>query len=1157
MWQVPKIWKEERCWIVGGGVSFPKQFGVPDEVIDKVTCGELSPYVYTFWMKMLRNEKVIGTNMAYLLGEELIDILLFSDSPFFRVHHIGINAFSGLKISCAQLRNDFPEHQKGIEVINKDLRQGISVKPKNKVRWNGHTGGAAINLAVLLGVKEIYLLGFDMRADEQGRTHWHGEYKYKHKKIIKKTKQKTFDVFKGSFQFINRDAKRLGVKIVNVNLDSAILEFPKQTVKEIFDSKKSVERPLGMKRKLLKPYQGGVKDKGKGIMHKYKILSFFHEIYNPQLYFEIGVDRGTSIRLAKCKAIGVDPEPNIGGNVNEAEIYQLTSDEFFERNLLNNRIPDLVFIDGLHHFDQVLRDLRNTERNCRKDTIILIDDVLPSHPGQTTREWQPGAWTGDVWKIIPILKKYRPDLKIILLDSAPTGLMVVTNLDSENISLWNNYDEAVKEWIDKEVPDYIVNREGLDVRKDIEEQVRNFGLIEEKKILCFVNHYYNPNQEEGFKGGATVDNPKREEIVKKVISRVKDIPGCDVKICGFKNHTIPGVDIDIDFSDKKIKSYHLIYESLNRMKDFMDEYDYFINIEDDIHLTNDVVNNVIQFDKKAKINEIFLPNRIEVEGKENWKNVDLEVVPGWTKLSKIYNQITLKEAINRHSGLLIMSTKKFQEVIKVIDTGFRETWCGGPMASAFAYFHSPFVLYRNYYPTRFHSVEHLDKWTLKNGNENLICRNKKKKKEICTSSRIEGELSEVTGLCIVYNTREFFEKAYVSIRYFHPTMPMLIIDGSDKSNSCYEYVRKLESKYTEVIQIEDNIGHGRGMDMGLRRIKTPYALIFDSDIEMIKTPILKMLNMMDNDTYGVGWIYNIGRDGRDWGDHHKSNEPRIPYLHPYFQLINIEQYKKYHAYVHHGAPCYLAMIDIFEKGKSEKILKKFSGLTGHSVYPFKPWRPIPSQYIKHGFGRTRHTNEAAGELGIKGVWINKGRNTIEVKIPYGLNGDLAGAYNSAMKSAFTDWVILMDQDVFICNPHWYEMCIEVINYVDNEKVGMITCMTSFLDSYKGIRNEQSQMPDREVRNSNIEDHICLAKEQYQKYGIELRRVKSYKTAGFFMLINKKIWETIPFRNIGTGVQGIDWNFCKRLLDNGYQIYEMPGLYVFHRRGMRKMNWKKS
>ncbi len=54
------------------------------------------------------------------------------------------------------------------------------------------------------------------------------------------------------------------------------------------------------------------------------------------------------------------------------------------------------------------------------------------------------AWTGDVWKIVPLLKEHRPDLKFQLFDVAPTGLVVVSNLDPENRALSDNYDAIIK-----------------------------------------------------------------------------------------------------------------------------------------------------------------------------------------------------------------------------------------------------------------------------------------------------------------------------------------------------------------------------------------------------------------------------------------------------------------------------------------------------------------------------------------------------------------------------------------------------------------------------------------------------------------------------------------------------------------------------------------
>lgn len=53
-------------------------------------------------------------------------------------------------------------------------------------------------------------------------------------------------------------------------------------------------------------------------------------------------------------------------------------------------------------------------------------------------------WTGDVWKLIFILRDYRPDLKIQCLDCPPTGLVAVSNLDPGNRVLRDKYANIIQ-----------------------------------------------------------------------------------------------------------------------------------------------------------------------------------------------------------------------------------------------------------------------------------------------------------------------------------------------------------------------------------------------------------------------------------------------------------------------------------------------------------------------------------------------------------------------------------------------------------------------------------------------------------------------------------------------------------------------------------------
>ena len=194
-----------------------------------------------------------------------------------------------------------------------------------------------------------------------------------------------------------------------------------------------------------------------------------------------------------------------------------------------------------------------------------------------------------------------------------------------------------------------------------------------------------------------------------------------------------------------------------------------------------------------------------------------------------------------------------------------------------------------------------------------------------------GKLSimvkDVTGITVCYNTKDLIKRAYNSFRRFHPEMPIIIIDGSDSGNPCASYIKSLASDVTTVISLGYNIGHGKGMHMGIGLAKTKYALIFDSDIEMLKSPVCQMLGMMEEDTFGIGSICKTGFDGVNYGKSPQHKETGyVLYLHPHFQLININNYKKFHPYVAHGAPCLKTMLDIHEKGLSEKILKDFPQL---------------------------------------------------------------------------------------------------------------------------------------------------------------------------------------------------------------------------------------
>jgi len=175
------------------------------------------------------------------------------------------------------------------------------------------------------------------------------------------------------------------------------------------------------------------------------VLGRLHHDLRPSHYLEIGIRQGRSLALARGRATGVDPAPAIDRALPSAtEIVALTSDAFFA-SAPPDLAPDFCFIDGLHLFEYALRDFMNIEQRAAPGTVVVIDDVFPNHPAQAERARRTRVWTGDVWRLIDVLRRYRSDLFLLPLDAAPAGLLLIAGLDPTNRVLPQNYDKIVRE----------------------------------------------------------------------------------------------------------------------------------------------------------------------------------------------------------------------------------------------------------------------------------------------------------------------------------------------------------------------------------------------------------------------------------------------------------------------------------------------------------------------------------------------------------------------------------------------------------------------------------------------------------------------------------------------------------------------------------------
>ncbi|MFJ4781733.1 class I SAM-dependent methyltransferase [Streptomyces sp. NPDC088794] len=210
-------------------------------------------------------------------------------------------------------------------------------------------------------------------------------------------------------------------------------------------------------------------------MNRHEFLRELHKATANRNYLEIGVNDGRSLALSRVPSIAIDPAFKVVTEVrNDVHLVKATSDDFFKRNnplahLRSGRHPlrnlrrgrkpfgywrrttlDLSFIDGMHLFEYALRDFINVEKHSDWASVIVFDDMLPRSIDEAARDRHTKYWTGDVYKVVEILNRYRPDLVTVLVDTQPTGQLVVFGADHTNTVLSDKYDEIIAEF---EVPD--------------------------------------------------------------------------------------------------------------------------------------------------------------------------------------------------------------------------------------------------------------------------------------------------------------------------------------------------------------------------------------------------------------------------------------------------------------------------------------------------------------------------------------------------------------------------------------------------------------------------------------------------------------------------------------------------------------------------------
>jgi hypothetical protein len=140
----------------------------------------------------------------------------------------------------------------------------------------------------------------------------------------------------------------------------------------------------------------------------------------------------------------VDPVFKIDNPIHcDVQLIKATSDDFFagDAPLAHfDGVPvDLAFIDGMHLSEFALRDFINIEPFMADTGVVVLDDVLPRNGLEAARDRKTEPWTGDVYKVVEILRRRRPDLVVLLINTEPTGTAVVLGVDQASTVLKKAY----------------------------------------------------------------------------------------------------------------------------------------------------------------------------------------------------------------------------------------------------------------------------------------------------------------------------------------------------------------------------------------------------------------------------------------------------------------------------------------------------------------------------------------------------------------------------------------------------------------------------------------------------------------------------------------------------------------------------------------------
>lgn len=169
------------------------------------------------------------------------------------------------------------------------------------------------------------------------------------------------------------------------------------------------------------------------MLPRFEVVGRLLGLYARPDYLEVGVHYGETFhKLQAGRKVAVDPHFMFDTQAHAAEgaveFHEVPSDAYFAGLAGRAGSFDVIYLDGLHTFEQTLRDLMNALAVLKPGGVVVIDDVLPDSydsslpdlqqvallrntaPGLGASWPNNGSWMGDVFKLVFFIETFMPHL---------------------------------------------------------------------------------------------------------------------------------------------------------------------------------------------------------------------------------------------------------------------------------------------------------------------------------------------------------------------------------------------------------------------------------------------------------------------------------------------------------------------------------------------------------------------------------------------------------------------------------------------------------------------------------------------------------------------------------------------------------------------------